>query len=72
MWLLPLLAFYSRPKEKAASVRKVMNVKVAHRMSCSGNENPGNRVCNIDIDEAVDARGRNPLVRKQCQGAILH
>ena len=48
-----------------------MNVKVAHRIS-AGNENPMNRVCNIDIDEAVDERGgRNPLVRKQCQGAIL-
>tara|TARA_A100001015_G_scaffold291088_1_gene364860 strand:- start:289 stop:1818 length:1530 start_codon:yes stop_codon:yes gene_type:complete len=72
VWLLPLLAFYSRPKEKAASVRKVMNVKVAHRLSYVGNENPRNRLCNIDIDEAVDERGgRNPLVTKQCQGAIL-
>ena len=65
VWLLPLLAFYSRPKEKAASVRKVMNVKAAHRISYAGNEYPRNRVCNIDIDEAVDERGgRNPLVRK--------
>ena len=64
VWLLPILAFYGRPKKKAERWRKLFDIKVAKRISVL-NENSR---CNIHIGQGGED---GKLLKMQSEAAIV-